>query len=87
MNLHTLRRHVDRLDGQLVRLLNRRTKLALEIGRIKQVQKRPVYDAQREVLVLRHITQANRGPLSAGAVRRVFQVVLRECRRRERAHT
>ena len=86
MSLQSLRQHVDRIDEQLVRLLNRRARLALDIGQLKQQRKRPVYDARREVLVLRHAASTNDGPLSAGAVRRVFQAILRECRRRERAH-
>ena len=85
MTLQTLRRRVDRLDDQLVRLLNRRTTLALSIGRIKQRERRPVYDARREAAVLARVGRMNRGPLSAAAVRRLFRVILVECRRRERA--
>lgn len=87
MSLHILRRQVDRIDAQLVRLLNRRARLALEIGQVKQQRRRPVYDARREALVLRHVTGANRGPLSAGAVRRIFAAILHECRQRQRART
>ena len=85
MNLHTLRTHVDRIDGQLVRLLHRRAGLALKIGQVKRQRRRPVYDARREALVLRHVTTVDHGPLSPGAVRRIFQAILAECRRRERA--
>ena len=82
--LSTVRRRIDRLDQRLLRLLNQRARLALETGRIKTRRKWPVFDAYRETFVLRHVTRANAGPLSARAVRRIFQAVLRECRRRER---
>ena len=66
-----------------MRLLNQRARLALEIGRIKKRRKWPVFDAWREAVVLRHILSTNRGPLSARAIRHVFQAILCECRRRE----
>jgi len=72
------------VDRQLLRLLNRRAALALRIGRIKSRRKWPVFDARREAFVLRRVTRANRGPLSTRAVQRIFQAILRECRRRER---
>ena len=79
-----MRRRIDLIDRQLLRLLNRRALLALEIGRFKKRRRWPVFDARREAAVLRHVTRANRGPLSARAVQRVFEAILRECRRRER---
>ncbi|MBI4004451.1 MAG: chorismate mutase [Candidatus Omnitrophica bacterium] len=82
--LSGVRRRIDRLDARLLRLLNQRARLALEIGRIKQRRKWPVFDAYREAFVLRRVTRVNRGPLSARAIRHVFQAILSECRRRER---
>ena len=81
--LSSVRRRIDQLDGRLLRELNERASLALEIGRIKKRKKWPVFDARREAFVLRHVMTANRGPLSASAVRHVFQAILSECRRRE----
>jgi chorismate mutase len=82
--LAAVRRQIDRLDLQLLRLLNLRAACALEIGRIKKRRKWPVFDGRREAFVLRQITRANRGPLSDAAVRSVFRAVLTQCRRRER---
>ena len=84
ITLSSVRQRIDRIDRQLLRLLNRRVQLALEIGRIKKRRKWPVFDAARETFVLRHIETSNRGPLSSRAVRHVFQAILCECRRRER---
>ena len=82
-----MRRRIDRLDERLLRLVNRRAKLALVIGRLKKRKKWPTFDATREAVVLRHVMRANRGPLSARAVEHVFQAILCECRRRERTVT
>jgi chorismate mutase len=80
-----VRRQIDRIDGQLLRLLSHRAELALLIGRIKKRRKWPVYDAAREAWVLRRVAAANRGPLSAAAVHHIFQAILTQCRRRERS--
>ena len=85
--LAALRRRIDRLDERLLALLNARAASALEIGRIKDRRKWPVFDAAREASVLRHVTAANCGPLSPRAVRRIFQAILCECRRRQRHHS
>ena len=84
LNLAAVRQRIDRLDLRLLRLINERAHLALEIGRIKQRRKWPVFDARRETSVLRDVTRANRGPLSTRAVQHIFQAILSECRRRER---
>ena len=81
--LLAVRRRIDRLDERLLRLLNQRAHLALDIGRIKKRRKWPVFDASREASVLRRVTRANHGPLSARAVHQIFQAILSECRRRE----
>jgi chorismate mutase len=82
--LSKVRRQIDRLDERLLRLVNQRAMYALAIGRIKKARKWPVFDAARETFVLNHVVQANRGPLSPGAVKHIFQSVLTECRRRQR---
>ena len=81
--LSTVRRRIDRLDEHVLRLVNQRAALALEIGRLKKRRKWPVFDADREGFVLHHVLMANRGPLTARAVGHIFQAILRECRRRE----
>ena len=83
--LRAVRRRIDQLDEQLLRLVNQRARLALAIGRIKKRRKWPVFDPAREAFILRHVLAANRGPLTTPAVQRIFHAVLSECRRHERA--
>ena len=79
--LIALRKEIDAIDGEILRLLARRAKLALSVGRVKKIQGRRVYDPTREVAVLRHVVAANRGPLSAEAVERIFREIVRQHRR------
>lgn len=66
-----------------MRLLNRRARLAVEVGRIKRGRRLPVFDGRREEAVVRHVIRANRGPLPSSALRTVFRQILRHSRRLE----
>ena len=83
MSLPLLRKRIDRLDLQLLRLLSHRAMLALRVGRIKRQRGVPVFDGQREEMVLRQLARANRGPLSSTSIRRIFKEILRQSRRLE----
>lgn len=79
-----LRRRIDAIDVQLVDLLSQRAQCALEIGRLKEERGLPVYQPDRELQVLANAREANRGPLDAGAVTRLFERIIDEARRLER---
>jgi chorismate mutase len=79
-----LREAIDHVDEVLVRLLNQRTKYAIEIGRIKGIVDLPVYSPEREKQVLTNVEQWSEGPLEPGAIRRLFERIVDEARRIER---
>jgi len=78
------RARIDEVDLHLLSLLNERTQIAEEIGRIKQSASLPVYEPRREDLVYQNVTSNNRGPLSNDAVRRVFERIIDEMRKVQR---
>ena len=67
--LASLRRRIDVLDGQIVRLLNARTEIAVSIGRIKHERGVAVFTPGREKEVVQRITAGSRGPLQARELR------------------
>jgi chorismate mutase len=79
-----LRRRIDQIDDQLMKLLNSRSACAVEIGRLKRRIGMPVYQPEREKWILDRAERNNPGPLDSGAVRRVFERVIDESRRLER---
>jgi len=79
-----LRRRIDQIDDQLMKLLNSRSACAVEIGRIKRHIGMAVYQPEREKWILERAERNNPGPLDSGAVRRVFERVIDESRRLER---
>jgi chorismate mutase len=79
-----LRRRIDLIDDQLMKLLNSRSACAVEIGRVKRQLGMAVYQPEREAWILERVEANNPGPLDPGAVRRVFERVIDEGRRLER---
>ena len=82
--MKTLRSRIDELDEQLVRLLNERAECALGLGRLKEQVGLETYQPNREIEVLNHARQVNRGPLEGGAITRLFERIIDENRRLER---
>lgn len=77
-DLEKLRRDIDRLDDELVRLLNQRAALAQRVGSLKQGA--PAYRPEREAEILRRVSQPSGGPLPGARVAAVFREVISACR-------
>lgn len=78
-----LRRRIDRIDDEMLRLLAQRAQAAQAIGRAKAVDGRSVYVPAREKRILDRLHR-KRGTLSAPVVRAVFREVISACRSLER---
>ena len=63
MSLEELRGQINELDAQLVKLLNERARIVVEIGKLKSKTDRPIYAPDREKEVIEKISAANEGPL------------------------
>lgn len=75
-SLRSLRSQIDRLDFQVLKLVNERASLAAEVGRVKNEQSGEVFSAGREEEILQGVLQANKGPLEATAVRAIFREIM-----------
>jgi len=83
--LDELREHIDRVDEVIVRMLNERARLVCEIGRQKKAQSVPIYQPEREKMVLEHVRGiAREGDLGPDAVARLFERIIDEARTLER---
>ena len=83
MNIEYWRAEIDEVDRELLRLLNRRARLAAKVGRLKRAAGLPFSDPDREHTVLRQLQQANTGPLDQRAINKLFRRIIRESRRVE----
>jgi chorismate mutase-like protein len=78
--LAACRDRIDEVDRRILALLNERTRIVEEIGGIKRAVELPIYEPRREDEVFRNVTEQNRGPLTAEAVRRIFERIIDEMR-------
>lgn len=85
MSVEQLRRSIDRMDAQLLTLLNRRAALAVRVGRLKKRQGLRLFDPKREGEILRRLTRVNGGPLPPQAIRAIYREILRQVRRLEQS--
>jgi chorismate mutase len=74
------RRQIDQLDLKMVELLNERTEIVHEIGRIKRQFSLPIYEPKREDQVFQNVTSHNPGPLPGEALKRIFERIIDEMR-------
>jgi chorismate mutase-like protein len=79
-DLESCRVRIDELDLRLLDLLNQRTAIVEEIGRIKQHLSLAIYEPKREEQVLANVTGHNHGPLPHDAVKRIFERIIDEMR-------
>ena len=78
--LKAARDKIDQVDVRILELVNERTRVVEEIGRIKQEFQMAIYEPKREEQVFENITRNNQGPLPNEAVRRVFERIIDEMR-------
>jgi chorismate mutase-like protein len=82
--MREFRERIDRLDAEIVRLLNARAECALALGRLKEAVGLDTYQPERELAVLEHARATSGGPLDAAAITRLFERIIDENRRLER---
>jgi chorismate mutase/prephenate dehydratase len=83
-SLKTLRSQIDKLDLQILKLVNERAHLASEIGRIKSENGGEIFSPSREEEVLQNVLQANKGPLDDATIRAIYREIMSGARALQR---
>ena len=76
MSLSEHRKAIDRIDAQIVRLLNERTNHVLEIGAIKLAAGEEIYAPHRERAVLQRVAKLNEGPIAPESLRAIYREIM-----------
>jgi chorismate mutase/prephenate dehydratase len=76
MNILEHRKEIDRIDRQLVHLLNERTRHVLAIGEIKRKGEEEIYAPHRELSVLRRVCRMNEGPITNESLRSIYREIM-----------
>jgi chorismate mutase len=82
--LEELRVLIDDVDRRVVELLNQRTRVVEDIGRVKRQAGLPIYEPKREDQVFANVSQSNQGPRTHEALRGIFERIIDEMRKIQR---
>ncbi len=74
--IRQLREQISDNDRALVDAINTRLKLVAQLKRYKESRGIEFVDPDREEWMLRYLSRANRGPLSAEGLREIYSEVL-----------
>jgi chorismate mutase/prephenate dehydratase len=74
--LRELRGKIERMDRKIVRLLNERAAVSIEIGKAKRENGREICDPAREAMVYRQLEEIGGNVLPEGALREIFREII-----------
>ncbi|MDX6404290.1 MAG: chorismate mutase / prephenate dehydratase [Blastocatellia bacterium] len=81
MSIDDWRSRINELDGELLRLLNERARIALKVGESKKEAGVALCDHTREREVVERMCEANEGPLDERAIVELYRAIIHESRR------
>ena len=84
MSLPEWRKEIDRIDAEVLELLNRRATLAQQIGHAKANTRSHYFTPEREHIVFNRLQTLNKGPLETNSVRAIYKEVISACRALEK---
>lgn len=76
MSLQEYRDRINEIDSQLIKLLNERAQVVVEVGRLKVAGSSPIYAPDREREVLERIVRMNAGPLPDRTLRAIWRELM-----------
>lgn len=71
-----LRGRIDEIDCEIVRLLNERARLALDIRELKPQVRMALFDPKREEEIFEKLAGCNGGPLYDDNLRDIYETIL-----------
>ncbi|MBI3611486.1 MAG: prephenate dehydratase [Nitrospirae bacterium] len=75
-NIAQLRRLIDRLDEQILSLLNKRARIVMQIGKLKKASLSDLHAPVREIEIYERLSRLNKGPFPNEALRAVFREII-----------
>jgi chorismate mutase/prephenate dehydratase len=75
-SLDEIRRDIDSIDEQLIKLLNNRVKLAQEVGHVKGRDGRPFFTPERERQIYDKLQRTNPGPLQNRQLTAIYREII-----------
>ncbi len=76
MSLNKLRQKIDKVDQNIINLLNQRTEITLQIGQLKKNEGKSIYCPDREREILKKIVLLNKGPIKPPALEAIYREIM-----------
>jgi len=76
MKIDDIRKNIDAVDKEIVELINQRTELVLEIGKIKKKGKGEIFVPEREDAVYRRLAKLCKGALPMDSLRAIYREIM-----------
>jgi chorismate mutase / prephenate dehydratase len=80
MSINFFRKKIDKLDGAILNLLNRRADIVKKIGRLKMKTGQDFYIPHREKKIIAGLIKNNKGPLPNDSIEYIFREILNASR-------
>ncbi len=74
--LDHLRKKIDKINAEILELLNKRSSVVLEVGRVKKKAKSDYHVLDREHKIYQKLVKLNKGPFPNSAIRPVFREII-----------
>ncbi|MBI1978079.1 MAG: prephenate dehydratase [Candidatus Omnitrophica bacterium] len=84
MSLEDLRKKIDGLDEKIIELINERTKVALEIGKLKQAKASEIYSPARESEIYQKIDSLKTDSLPKDSLKTIYKEIISASRALEK---
>lgn len=84
MNIEDIRNEIDRIDKELVNLINKRAECAMEVGKRKEKNSESIFAPEREVQVISKVLAQNSGPLADKTIGAIYREIISACRALEK---
>ena len=75
-SLERLRNEIDKIDSEILGLLDRRANIAIDIAAIKRNANLKLHSPEREKAILKRITSLNKGPFPEEALKVIFREII-----------
>jgi len=82
--LKSLRTQIDKLDLQILKLVNERAELALDVGKLKANNGNEIFAPAREEEVFENVVRHNKGPLDEATIRAIYREIMSGARALQR---
>ncbi len=76
MDIDSLREKIDKIDEEIVCLLNKRYENVLQIGKLKNASSKGIYVPEREKSLINRLLKINKGPMTENALKSIYREIM-----------